>query len=165
LELILVVWSFGRFAPSPLRPLTSLFLYHPKMLSRLRQLPKPERQDLLPAFWRLLVARTALFFGIRRAAGWLSGSKKRETELDLILWQRRALALKRVGGRIPGVACLTRALALRSWMRRQGLPAQMIIGVATAQNTPDTHAWVETNGQPIDETPTNIQRFREIQRL
>jgi len=50
-------------------------------------------------------------------------------------------------------------------MRRQGLPAQMIIGVATAQNTPDTHAWVETNGQPIDETPTNIQRFREIQRL
>ena len=119
------------------------------MLSRLRQLPKPERQDLLPAFWRLLVARTALFFGIRRAAGWLSGSKKRETELDLILWQRRALALKRVGGRIPGVACLTRALALRSWMRRQGLPAQMIIGVATAQNTP-RYARLGRNKRPTN---------------
>lgn len=135
------------------------------MLSRLRQLPPAERRDLFPALWRLLIARGCLVFGIQRAARWLDGNQNAEIELDLLAWQRRALALKRVGGRLPGVACLTRALALRWWMRRHGLAAEMVIGVAAARNAPESHAWVEVNRQPVDETMPTVQRFREIQRF
>jgi hypothetical protein len=134
------------------------------MLNRLRQLPADDRRQLWPAFWRLVVARAALSAGIRRSAGWLDGlNEDSHREVDLSTWRLRALALRRVGARLPGVACLTRALALRWWMRSQGIHAELIIGAQSAADGLDCHAWVEVDGRCIDhpERPAH----RELQRF
>ena len=78
------------------------------------------------------------------------------------IWKRRALALKRVAPRIPRTHCLARALALRWWMRSAGLDAQMIIGIRKGANGLESHAWVEFDDTPIDETPENVATYKTI---
>lgn len=132
------------------------------MFEHLRQLPASDRRELLPALGRLVVTRICLLFGIRRTARWLSGAVAHQAEPDLIVWQRRAVALKRVGRRLPGVACLTQALALRWWMRSNGLDAQIRIGIRQSENALKSHAWVELNDQPIEESPENLTHFTKL---
>ncbi len=134
------------------------------MLNIFRNLSKNERQDLWPAAWRLGVARICLTGGIQRTQRWLGGMEplpeSLSAETELTAWQRRALALRRVGNRIPDTHCLARALALRWWMRSKGLDAQMRIGVRAGEDGVESHAWVEWNGVPVDETPEKITRFK-----
>jgi len=78
------------------------------------------------------------------------------------IWQRRALALKRLAPRLPGTHCLARALALRWWMRSQGLDAQMKIGIRTGPHGLESHAWVEHNNTPIDETRQNTATYKPL---
>lgn len=133
------------------------------MIKRFFQLPKTERRDLYSAAWRLLVVRLALLFGIRRSLAWLDGfSPNRSAGPDLSVWRRRAMALKRVGSRLPGVACLARAIALRWWMRSAGLDARMLIGARPGEKQVASHAWVELDGSPIDDQPEHIGRFNVI---
>ena len=79
------------------------------------------------------------------------------------IWQRRALALKRVGAALPGTRCLARALALRWWMRNAGLAASLRIGIARASARPSSHAWVEFGDVPIDDNARNLGHFKVIQ--
>jgi len=78
------------------------------------------------------------------------------------IWRRRALALKRIAPRIPRTHCLARALALRWWMRSAGLDAQMKIGIRKGANGLESHAWVELDDTPIDETPENVATYKAI---
>ncbi len=149
------------------------------MPGRWRQLPRQERRDLWPAAWRLLVARLCLLAGIARSQRWLGGN----SELDIPdqiregslagnrdervsaqdeIWQRRALALKRIGSRMPDTHCLARALALRWWMRTNHLPAQMKIGVRKGPHGLESHAWVELNGCPVDESRETTATYSVI---
>ncbi|AKS42745.1 lasso peptide biosynthesis B2 protein [Wenzhouxiangella marina] len=152
------------------------------MLARWRQLSRMERRALWPAAWRLLLARLCLLGGIRRAQRWLGdvGALKLPEQLgeedqgqarpggvglpepDMVIWQHRATALKRIGARIPDTHCLARALALRWWMRSQGLPAEMRIGVRQGSAGIESHAWVELDGIAMDETAEIVARFTTV---
>jgi len=55
--------------------------------------------------------------------------------------------------------CLHRSLALHQWLRLEGIPSQLRIGVRTADGELFAHAWVEIAGQPIGDEPAALTRF------
>ena len=133
------------------------------MIRRYFKLSPDERRDLYAAAWRLVVVRVLLLFGIRRSVRWLDGFRPQlAAGADLLLWQRRADALKRLGARVPGIACLARAIALRWWMRSAGLDARLLIGVRPGEGQVASHAWVELDGMPVDDRREHVGGFRVI---
>ena len=136
------------------------------VFTKLRRLPAGERTDLVRAFWRLLVVRLLLAtVGIKRTQQWLplDPAVKDDRVADLAAWRRRALAIKRVGARIPGVRCLARSLCLCWWMRREGLAAELRMGIRRdEQGRVSGHAWIEYAGTPVDETAEVVARFQPL---
>lgn len=58
--------------------------------------------------------------------------------------------------------CLPRSLALTSFLRAAGWPAQHVIGVALYPF--EAHAWVELDGVALNESDSALHRFTVIQR-
>lgn len=50
--------------------------------------------------------------------------------------------------------CLPRSLALYSWLRRDGMPCALRIGVRKEDGALKAHAWVEVSGYVVDDNPT-----------
>lgn len=138
------------------------------MLIRYRALPVAERRDAWSALWRLLVVRFSLIGGVHRTRRWLGGSARLASSTlslaEQTLWARRALALQRVGRRLPGVQCLARSLALRWWMRASAIDAMLIIAARKGPDGLDSHAWVEVGRTPVDECPETVDRYHVIWR-
>jgi hypothetical protein len=137
------------------------------LIRRWRQLPPDEQQDLWPAGWRLLLVWLLLgSIGLRRTGRLLGGNGRRPAaaSVDVAAWRRRALALRRVGGRLPGARCLARALCLHWWMQREGIAAVMKMGVERDHGGASLagHAWVEWNGEPIDDSREAVARFQPL---
>jgi hypothetical protein len=137
------------------------------LLRRLRAMPGAERRDLLAGAWRLPLAHLCMrLLGIRRSQRLLgrlrSGPGGADSEADP--WRRRALALRRVGARLPGVHCLSRSLCLWCWMRRRGLEPRLRIGVRRGDGgVIESHSWVELGGLPVDEAPEVVAQFRVVE--
>ncbi|WP_376694379.1 lasso peptide biosynthesis B2 protein [Wenzhouxiangella sp. EGI_FJ10409] len=133
---------------------------------RWRALPAPQRRDLFSAAWRLPLAHAVMRLGGLRRAQRLLGRRKSARETSpaaAATWRRRALALKRVGARLPGVHCLSRSLCLWSWMRRAGLDAQLKIGVrGSSRKGVESHSWVTLGEEPIDDTVESVSGFRVV---
>jgi hypothetical protein len=61
------------------------------------------------------------------------------------------------------VQCLQRSAALVCLLRDLGMPAQLVIG---AQQLPFcAHAWVELNGEVINDSPSSIRLYGVLDRL
>lgn len=56
-------------------------------------------------------------------------------------------------------ACLERSLLLWTLLRRRGIESELKIGVATEESTMRAHAWVEIDGEPINEQPQISEKF------
>lgn len=134
------------------------------MLAKLQSLSPIERRALAPGLARLLITRLILLFGIRNASNWL-GQEVKETQepFNKELWEARGRAMQRLSSRLPGIACLTQSLALRWWMRANGLDARMRIGVRQTEDQLKSHAWVELEGDAIGESKDTIALFRVIE--
>ena len=138
------------------------------MLSRLRQLSKAELLDLYPALWRLALVRFSLLvFGFRRTLERFDQSHANQlappSPVELESWRRRSRAFRRVGRLIPQAHCLARSIALRWWMRSQGVHALLKIGVRKDHGQIDSHAWVEANGVPVDEREAVVSQYQVVQ--
>lgn len=137
-------------------------------IRRWRALPREERRDLYAATWRLATAHALLrTAGLKRAQRLLGkpprGARGRETGRDPTPWARRSRAIRRLAARLPGAHCLSRALCLWAWMRRRGLEPQLRIGIRTSpQGRILSHAWVEIDGEPVDDTPESIADCRPV---
>lgn len=118
--------------------------------------------ELWPAFWRLVRVRLALArHSVKHCEQHFDGglddqaaSQAEDTDPQVLhTWRRRALAFKRVNRLVPGAHCLARSLALRWWMRSQGLPARLVIGIRKdpASDAILSHAWTELWKLAIDE--------------
>lgn len=143
------------------------------MIRRLAKLSAREFLDLFAAACRLVIIRVSLLGSIAATRDRFDGSKDARhgardsggTGPDPSAsrpWQRRALALRRVSRFVPGAHCLARALALRWWMRQSGLNALIVIGVRRTQEGIASHAWVELDGRPVDESEEIVARFTVI---
>lgn len=56
-------------------------------------------------------------------------------------------------------ACLERSIMLWSLLRRRGIESELKIGVATEDSGMRAHAWVEIDGEPINEKPQLNDKF------
>jgi hypothetical protein len=58
--------------------------------------------------------------------------------------------------------CLQRSVVLHYWLRKEGLPSQLRVGVRKEDGELKAHAWVELQGQVIDESPTAVAAFTPL---
>jgi len=108
----------------------------------------------LIAVWALLP-----LLGIRRLR---PGPANPGGHIDQQRIERRALALRRIGARLPQCRCLPQSLALARWLHRRRQPHQLKIGVAGTRERLRVHAWVEIDGRPVNDSPEVIAEFREV---
>jgi Uncharacterised nucleotidyltransferase/Transglutaminase-like superfamily len=87
----------------------------------------------------------------RRLARWAKARPVRSaTGEDPIA--RVTSAVDGVGRRLPGISCLSRALATHAMLVRRGIPAVVRLGArprSNARRSLDAHAWVETGGRVV----------------
>ncbi len=55
--------------------------------------------------------------------------------------------------------CLHRSLVLQHWLRREGLPSYLRIGVRLEGGVLHAHAWVELDGQAVNEHSSALATF------
>lgn len=136
------------------------------MLQRYRSLPHAERRALWSATWRLAVIRLSLSTGIRKTRGRFVGQVDCKggplNTKELELWQMRARALRRAGSRLRDVHCLARSLALRWWMRSEGIDADCLIGVRQRAGNIESHAWVEVHHQPVGDRAEDLREYQVL---
>lgn len=60
--------------------------------------------------------------------------------------------------------CLTRSLTLLMLLKREGIPGNLRIGVRLNTGKLDAHAWVEVNGDPVNDTPDVVSRYTAYER-
>lgn len=58
--------------------------------------------------------------------------------------------------------CLHRSLLLYRWLRTEGLPGELRIGVRTEHGRLAAHAWVELDGQVVNDDPRAVQSFARL---
>lgn len=66
--------------------------------------------------------------------------------------QRLARFMHRLGRYLRGSRCLDQSLALTSVLRQRGYRADLIIGAERKPTGFNAHAWVEIDGQALDES-------------
>jgi hypothetical protein len=74
----------------------------------------------------------------------------------------RALALARRYAPYRG-NCLPQSLALWSRLRTLGVDAELCLGASLDQGVFGAHAWVESGGRPLNDSPTVRTRFSAFQ--
>lgn len=60
--------------------------------------------------------------------------------------------------------CLHRSLVLHHWLRREGLPSELRIGVLKENEALKAHAWVELDGQVVNDRPGAVAPFTPLAR-
>lgn len=136
------------------------------MLARWRALPGPERRVLTAAAWRLTLVRVGIgVLGLVRTQRLLiHGKASTDRELESPdLWRQRAVGLQRIGRHLPATRCLARSLTLWWWMRAEGLSPQLRIGVRSAGQDVQGHAWIECDGHLFDETPAGALTYQQLE--
>lgn len=136
-----------------------------RALERWKSLDSFDRRAIFSAGWRLVFVRISLaLLGVQRTQrqfGRLASAGELKLELAEP-WHRRALALRRVGGRIPGARCLARAMVLWWWMRTEGFDPKLCMGVRSGVGAIEGHAWIECDGHTIDEAADVAATYQDL---
>ncbi len=154
------------------------------MVRRLRR--AIERRGALWAAWRRLAwPERALFLrvacliptmavlvrtvGFYRTRGWLDAAAARRVRDDrdtspAVPPLMRALARARRYAPYRG-NCLSQSLTLWSLLRRRGVDATLCLGVRFDDGALAAHAWVESDGMTVNDTPDVRDRFTPFQAL
>jgi transglutaminase superfamily protein len=68
-----------------------------------------------------------------------------------------------VGSHYPVPAhCLHKSLVLHFWLRKEGIPSELRIGVRKEDRQLKAHAWVEIDGQVVNDSPDAVSAFRPL---
>ena len=62
----------------------------------------------------------------------------------------------------PRAQCLHRSLVLHAWLRRDGLPSELRIGVRRDGTALSAHAWVELDGEVVNDEAAWVARFAPL---
>lgn len=61
--------------------------------------------------------------------------------------------------------CLHRSLLLQRWLCHDGFQSELRIGVRREQHALQAHAWVELDGQVVNDSPASVAEFAPLQGL
>ncbi len=92
----------------------------------------------------------------------LAGRPPRRSEPDAADRAAVVRAIDGVSRRLPGMTCLTQALAARAMLTRRGIPARLRIGVrpgASLSSPLDAHAWIESDGRLLVGDRPNLDAY------
>lgn len=113
---------------------------------------------LLPLFW--LALRT---MGFARLQARLQDSRVIKSAAPMNQNEIRALGeLVNIAARhhpLPAT-CLSRSLLLRWLLHRRGISTELRLGARLADGKLDAHAWVEWNGEPVNDETDIASRFQ-----
>jgi hypothetical protein len=102
--------------------------------------------------------------GFHRTWRWIQERTARVallTEVDEAAVARAEYAVAMAAALYPGRAvCLERSLVLYWYLRRRGVAVRYRMGVQMYPFL--AHAWVEYRGEPINDVPEHVRRFRPI---
>ena len=116
-----------------------------------RALRREERGSLVRAWTYLLIADCALFvLPVPRVAALLRLFQGRQRE-GIPAARLARLVESASRHHLRPMTCLTRSLALQALLRRQGIEADLRIGVRREDGLLHAHAWVEHAGVPVGE--------------
>ena len=139
------------------------------LLSRLRQLPRSERAELVSAQWELLAtwARVSLRPKGQLVSAVRDAPQVAVAEPDASLHRRaRSLALAVNRAATHGVfrpQCLVRAVALKALLDRRGIHGSRVhIGVRNRGGEFSAHAWVEYAGEVLGDRVEHIGSFSRL---
>lgn len=122
-------------------------------LRALLSLSRRELGTLIRAWVYLLVADVALHLvAFPRAEGLLAllaGGRRRQSALPA--GRLAALVTAAARHHLCPMTCLPRALALQALLRRNGIQAELRIGVRREGGALQAHAWIEDAGSPVGE--------------
>ena len=131
-------------------------------LAKLSALSWPEQRVLLQAMLLLPLCWTGLrVLGFSRLHAWMVRSPAAGANSDSDVEPARLGALIGIAAaHVPFPStCLTRSLLLAWLLGRRGLCSELRIGVRVIGGVLDSHAWVEQDGKPINDTPGIAGRF------
>jgi hypothetical protein len=126
----------------------------------------PPKRETLFAFWRLLsfdlLLRTRGFEAlIKRVEGWPI-SEPQTTDMDVC--RRVCAAVNRAQMYYPKKAmCLQHSAVVTCLLRRNGVPAQMVL--AAQEFPPKAHAWADVAGTVVNDSQQVKTRYRELRRI
>jgi hypothetical protein len=126
-----------------------------RKIKRFLELSGRERRDFVRAVaWLPVVALGLRTVGYRRLYRWLIPEQAGSPDLTPADRQR-AQSIQRMVAAACGVwplrpTCLTRSLVLLRLLRRQGLPAELKIGVRKPAGRLEAHAWVVCGPEAFD---------------
>jgi hypothetical protein len=131
-------------------------------------LPASERK----VFMQLLLLLSLVWLGLRgagfaRMRRWAEAGRialPMQAEVAAQIAQRYAL-LTAIAARhgLYHANCLHQALALCRLLRREGIPAELKIGVRMAHARLDAHAWVELAGKVLGEPVSGYAAFDRLE--
>lgn len=128
-------------------------------------------QSLDGAQWHVLLASLALLpmiqialrlLGFTRTVRFLGArSACAPSTASVSVARAAAEAMSLVAGRsVIGARCLGRSIGLWFLLRRQGIDAELVLGTELPVGGPlQAHAWVEVDGEPMNDTPDVRERF------
>lgn len=108
-----------------------------------------------------LVALSLRLFGFQKTYQWLEVPASSPKSVSP---QKTSDSVDRAARHHPfhRPTCLSRSLVLWYLLRRRGSPAEVRIGVQTTKGHFAAHAWVEQDGQVMNDTPDIGQRYSAI---
>lgn len=63
---------------------------------------------------------------------------------------------------LPRAHCLQRSLVLHKWLRDEGYPSDLRIGVRKDHDALRAHAWVELAGCILNDSPSDLRHFTPL---
>jgi hypothetical protein len=129
-------------------------------LSKFLALSGSERRLLLTAAFLLpILAAAVRSLGLMRVQRHLGRSPEARRGSDVAA-PALATLVNVAANHLPiACGCLTRSLLLDWMLRRRGYASQLRIGVRLLDAHLQAHAWVELNGQPLNDPPGVAERF------
>ena len=127
-------------------------------------LPPPVRWGILRAGCLLALAPAGLrLWGFTRSYGWVMGRGGGNPAGDLAGVRQQVGQFALAAAAVPWpTTCLSRSLALCWFLRRQGVAAEVQLGVRPQPGGLEAHAWVVWQGAVLNDTPDVAQRYTPL---
>lgn len=137
-------------------------------LQRCRELSAEDRSLFLRAYLDLIWVNLVLrLYGFQRLIARLDRRNALAEDLVTIDDLRRARHYARwvesaAQRHLAPAHCLQRSLVLHRWLRHEGLPSRLRIGVARDGSALKAHAWVELGGRVINDRAAAVMTFTPL---
>lgn len=145
-------------------------LLAPAPLSMSRTADKYSAEEL-PSIWRVAATLLAVTLmlrlaGLPRTLRWVEAEQTRRTisprDLPCPLRAKLAMKTRWAAAWLPlRVACLEQSLTILAILKRAGVDSSLRLGVHPYPFS--AHAWVESGGEPVNETAETLLKYRVLQ--